>query len=76
MCVVNTLTQLKITLEILRANGLSRIKTAFDMDFSTNQHVQNGFNSLLSLLDEWASDTVRIFGMRVIRALTITSGKE
>ena len=49
---VNTLTQLKITLEILRANGLSRIKTAFDMDFSTNQHVQNGFNSLLSLLNE------------------------
>ena len=27
------------------------IKTAFDMDFTTNYHVQNGFQNLLSLLD-------------------------
>lgn len=49
---VNTLTQLKLTLEELREHGLREIKTAFDMDFLTNQHVQNGLNSLLNLLDE------------------------
>ncbi len=49
---VNTLTQLKLTLEVLRREGLVRIQTAFDMDFSTNYHVQNGFNSLLSLLND------------------------
>lgn len=48
---VNTLTQLKTMLEALRAEGLVSIKTAFDMDFTTNFHVQNGFNNLLSLLD-------------------------
>ena len=49
---VNTLTQLRLTLEELRAGGLTTIKTAFDMDFSSNQHVQNGFNCLMALLDE------------------------
>ena len=49
---VNTLTQLKLTLEKLRIQGVEEIKTAFDMDFSTNIHVQNGFNNLLTLLDE------------------------
>ena len=49
---VNTLTQLRLTLEELQATGLTTIKTAFDMDFSCNKHVQNGFNSLMALLDE------------------------
>lgn len=49
---VNSLTHLQITLETLRERGLREIKTAFDMDFSTNIHVQNGFNHLLALLDE------------------------
>ena len=49
---VNTLSQLKIALEELREAGVTEIKTAFDMDFSTNHHVQNGYNSLLALLDE------------------------
>lgn len=49
---VNTLTHLKLTLEKLRSQGVTEIKTAFDMDFSTNIHVQNGFNNLLALLDE------------------------
>lgn len=48
---VNSLTQLKAALEDLRNAGLQEIKTAFDMDFSTNCHVQNGFNHLLELLD-------------------------
>ncbi|MEY8389802.1 DUF3854 domain-containing protein [Lachnospiraceae bacterium 45-W7] len=47
---VNSLTQLQIALEELRNEGLSEIKTAFDMDFATNHHVQNGYNSLLQLL--------------------------
>ena len=48
---VNTLTQLKTMLEALREEGLVSIRTAFDMDFTTNYHVQNGFKNLLSLLD-------------------------
>ncbi|MFR3549787.1 MAG: DUF3854 domain-containing protein [Coprobacter sp.] len=48
---VNSLTQLKSALEDLK-EGLRKINTAFDMDFSTNCYVQNGFNNLLSLLDE------------------------
>lgn len=47
---VNSLTQLQMTLEDLRHEGLLEIKTAFDMDFATNHHVQNGYNSLLQFL--------------------------
>lgn len=47
---VNSLTQLQMALENLRNEGLLEIKTAFDMDFATNHHVQNGYNSLLQLL--------------------------
>lgn len=47
---VNTLTQLQMTLEDLRNEGLLEIQTAFDMDFAANHHVQNGYNSLLQLL--------------------------
>ena len=49
---VNSLTQLQMTLEDLRSEGLVEIKTAFDMDFATNHHVQNGYNSLLQLLGD------------------------
>ena len=49
---VNTLTQLKLTLERLMESGLRQVKTAFDMDLLTNIHVQNGYNNLLALLDE------------------------
>ena len=48
---VNTLTQLELTLKELRSEGLVEIKTAFDMDFATNHHVQNGYNNLLQLGD-------------------------
>lgn len=48
---VNALTQLEIALKGLREEGLEEIKTAFDMDFATNHHVQNGYNDLLRLLD-------------------------
>ena len=47
---VNTLTQLELMLTELRREGLVEIKTAFDMDFAVNHHVQNGYNSLLALL--------------------------
>lgn len=49
---VNALTKLKETLTELQALGLREIKTAFDMDFSLNPHVQNGYNALLQLLDD------------------------
>ena len=48
--ILNSLTQLQMTLEDLRSEGLVEIKTAFDMDFATNHYVQNGYNSLLQLL--------------------------
>ena len=47
---VNALTQLEAALRELKTEGLTEIKTAFDMDFSINCHVQNGYNSLLQLL--------------------------
>lgn len=49
---VNALTQLQSALMQLREEGLQEIKTAFDMDFFTNCHVQNGYNSLLAMLDD------------------------
>lgn len=49
---VNTLTQLEATLTELRSEGLAEIKTAFDMDFSCNHHVQNGYQNLLQLLGD------------------------
>lgn len=39
-----------MVLEDLRSVGVVEIKTAFDMDFATNHHVQNEYNSLLQLL--------------------------
>ena len=49
---VHSLTQLKETLEKLKTLGLTRVKTAFDMDMSTNCHVQNAFANLTDLLNE------------------------
>ena len=49
---VNTLTQLKISLDVLKGKGLKKVMTAFDMDFSLNKNVQMGFNNLLLLLDD------------------------
>ena len=49
---VNTLTQLEAMLTELRSEGLAEIKTAFDMDFSYNHHVQNGYQNLLQLLGD------------------------
>ena len=49
---VNSLSHLQKTLEKLQEKGLKRVMTAFDMDFCANFHVQNGFNSLLCLLDD------------------------
>lgn len=49
---VNTLTQLEVALTELRSEGLVEIKTDFDMDFASNHHVQNGYNSLLRLLGD------------------------
>lgn len=47
---VNALTQLEAALSDLKSQGLVEIKTAFDMDFCTNQHVQNGYSSLLQMI--------------------------
>ncbi len=52
---VNALTTLRESLMNLQNEGLHEIKTAFDMDFSTNHNVQNGYKKLLALLDEMGS---------------------
>lgn len=49
---VNSLAHLKEVLAELKIKGVTKIQTAFDMDFSTNINVQNGFNNLLTLLDD------------------------
>lgn len=49
---VNGQTQLKAALEELQKEGLEEIKTAFDMDFLVNRHVEKGYNDLYQLLEE------------------------
>ena len=49
---VNSLTQLEAALTELRSEGLVEIKTAFDMDFTSNHNVQNGYNNLLQMLGD------------------------
>ncbi len=48
---VNSLTQLKPILTILQDAGVAEIKSAFDMDQTSNPHVQQGLDRLLALLD-------------------------
>ena len=49
---VNSLTQLTPVLNFLREQGTRSIMTAFDMDYMTNPHVQNGYYELAKLLSE------------------------
>lgn len=71
---VNTLTQLELMLNELRREGLVEIKTAFDMDFAVNHHVQNGYNSLLALLGNMDSDMEPICGIQTTKDLTTIFG--
>lgn len=47
---VNALTKLENSLKLLREQGLEEIKTAFDMDYAINWHVQRGYEQLMELL--------------------------
>ena len=49
---VNTLSQLKPALEYMHEHGTYRIMTAFDMDYMSNPHVQNGYMELAKLLSD------------------------
>lgn len=49
---VNSLSQLRPVLEELRAAGMEKIMTAFDMDYLTNPHVRAGQENLSALLAE------------------------
>ena len=49
---VNSLTQLKPVLNFLKEQGTRYVMTAFDMDYMTNPHVQNGYYELAKLLSE------------------------
>ena len=50
---VNGLSQLSETLTDLQRNhGLESIKSAFDMDYTSNYHVQTGYAALYALLDK------------------------
>ena len=48
---VNSLSQLRPVLEELRAAGMEKVMTAFDMDYLTNPHVRAGQENLAHLLD-------------------------
>ncbi len=49
---VNSLSQLRPLLEELRAGGMEKVMTAFDMDYLVNPHVQNGQENLTILLNQ------------------------
>lgn len=49
---VSSLSQLEPVLIELRESGVTRIMTAFDMDFLKNPHVQNGYMNLTQLLSK------------------------
>lgn len=50
---VNSIQRLKVVLEDLRDNhGLEVVKTAFDMDFLSNEYVEKAYNTLLAMLEE------------------------
>lgn len=49
---VNSLTQLRPVLEELRAVGMEKVMTAFDMDYLINPHVRAGQENLAHLLDQ------------------------
>ena len=49
---VNGLGHLRDTLLQLKSLGLQEIKTAFDMDYVSNYHVQAGYSNLYDLLDD------------------------
>lgn len=49
---VNSLSQLEAILVQLRASGVTKIMTAFDMDFLINPHVRNGYTSLTEMLSQ------------------------
>lgn len=48
---VNSLSQLRPVLEELRAAGMEKVMTAFDMDYLINPHVRAGQENLAHLLD-------------------------
>jgi hypothetical protein len=47
---VNALQRLEETLTVLRAQGVRKVKTAFDMDYVTNCYVQSAYEKLMALL--------------------------
>lgn len=49
---VNSLSQLRPVLEELRAAGMEKVMTAFDMDYLINPHVRAGQENLAHLLDQ------------------------
>ena len=49
---VNSLSQLRPVLEELRAAGMEKVMTAFDMDYLVNPHVENGQENLAALLNQ------------------------
>ncbi len=49
---VNCLSLMEPMLRELKSKGVRRIKTAFDMDFLSNPHVQTGYTQLCELLEK------------------------
>lgn len=57
---VNALTHLEIMLKELKKLGVSKIITAFDMDYKTNEHVFKSYNKLLEILYGLGLSTKRL----------------
>ena len=49
---VNALNHLEKSLRFLREQGTRQIMTAFDMDYMSNPHVQNGYQDLARILSK------------------------
>ena len=47
---VNSLNHLEEMLEYLKANGTTKVMTAFDMDYLKNPHVQDGYHNMAALI--------------------------
>lgn len=57
---VNALTHLETMLKELKKFGISKVVTAFDMDYKTNENVKKGYNKLLSLCFDLGLSTKRL----------------
>lgn len=72
---VNALTQLQKALEVLREEGVRKIKPAFDMDMAPTSTSQTATVASLRFSARWASTSGPTSGTNSTRARMTSSGK-